>query len=59
MSTNKRPVGRPARLTPEQRREVIQLKRSGLSYPKLAKMFGVGIGTIDRAICKTLEEETQ
>lgn len=53
MSTPKRPVGRPPRLTLEQCNEVARLHyEEGISYQKLATRFKVGVGTIDRALRK-------
>lgn len=53
MSNEKRPVGRPPRLTPEECREVGRLHyEEGMSYQKLANRFQVGVGTIDRALRK-------
>ncbi|WP_375136050.1 helix-turn-helix domain-containing protein [Microbacterium sp. HMWF026] len=53
MTSEKRPVGRPARLTLEQCQEVSRLHyEEGISYQKLANQFQVGVGTIDRALRK-------
>lgn len=55
-TTTKRPVGRPARFTTEECREIDRLQREGTSYAQLARRYSVGVGTIDRAIRRVRPE---
>lgn len=57
MTTKRRPVGRPPRLSIQECQEVARLHyEEGVSYAKLARRFGVGVGTIDRALRKVASE---
>lgn len=48
--TQKRGVGRPRALTPEQEQEVFERRLEGVSFEKLARHYNVGVGTIVRVM---------